>query len=57
VAELHGIRIATVFAADAQLDARTGRCGPSSMAIFTSWPTPVWSSVANGFFLKISFSV
>ena len=29
---------------------------PFSIAIFISWPTPVWSIEANGFFLKISAS-
>jgi len=29
---------------------------PFSMAIFMSWPTPVWSIEANGFFFMISDS-
>ncbi len=30
---------------------------PLMIAVCTSWPTPVWSSDAKGFFLKTSFSV
>jgi hypothetical protein len=42
MAELDGIGVAAVFAADAELDARRVFL-PFSAAICTSWPTPVWS--------------
>ncbi len=42
-------RIATVLAADPELDARDARRGPSRQPMRTSWPTPSTSSVSNGF--------
>jgi hypothetical protein len=56
VAEFDAVRVAAVLTADAELDVRAG-LRPFSIAIFMSWPTPVWSIEAKGFFLKISFSV
>ena len=62
VAELHRVRVATVFAAGLP----AGRQVPSFMpdlvplpfstAIFINWPTPVWSIEAKGLVLQISSS-
>jgi len=52
VAELDGLWISTMFSAQPTL--RLGRVArPRSVAISISWPTPAWSSVANGSCLKI----
>jgi hypothetical protein len=54
VAELDRRRVAAVLAADADLQLRPGRVRPSSTPIFTSLPTPPWSSVSNGSAVRIS---
>jgi len=51
------VGIAAVFAADAELDVQDGSLRPFSTAIFIELADAVWSIEANGFFLKISFSV
>lgn len=55
VAEHHGARIAAMFAADAQLQVRTG-LRPSFAAICTSLPTPSVSRRAKGSLSKILLS-
>jgi hypothetical protein len=58
VAELHGIRVAAVLAADAELDARTGLALPFSMPRSgRAGRRRSGRCVANGFFFTISFSV
>ena len=60
MAECHGIGVAAVFAVPqvAGPSLLPGRVVlPSSQAIFTNWPTPVWFIMAKGFFFTVSFSV
>jgi hypothetical protein len=47
VAEVHALGVAAVLAADADLQPGR-RERPFSMPIFTSWPTPSWSSDWKG---------
>ena len=57
VAELDRVRIAAVFAADAELDVRAGAAALARRRSPSAGRRRSVSSVANGFFLKISFSV